>query len=178
MPQLPDPETEDFLPVAPWRRPALIAASLSLLGLGVFVNADRLGLGDDPEFQAVDLVAQEALEQDEEGGTGQRHRGEEGKMGRPTSKKTSKLYAMKGPKEATPQMARNFDPEASARNAGIVGQVQQESGHFLASPYGAAFSVGVDGTGVVGTGTRRRRHWGGHDRTGQRRLDRQGRRGW
>src|SRR5262245_26825258 len=32
-----------------------------------------------------------------------------------------------------PQLARNFDPDTSARQAGILGLIQQESGHFLAS---------------------------------------------
>ncbi len=92
---------------------------------------------------------------DEAGGTGQRHKGEEGKMGKPSSKNKSGLYAMKGPKDAIPQLARNFDPDMMARNAGILGMVQQESGHFLASPYGAAFAVGNDDEDVWGglTGT-------------------------
>ncbi|MBX7078810.1 MAG: AgmX/PglI C-terminal domain-containing protein [Nannocystaceae bacterium] len=92
---------------------------------------------------------------DEAGGTGQRHKGEEGKMGKPTSKNKSGLYAMKGPKDAIPQMARNFDPDMMARNAGILGMVQQEAGHFLASPYGGAFAVGNDDEDVWGglTGT-------------------------
>jgi pSer/pThr/pTyr-binding forkhead associated (FHA) protein len=92
---------------------------------------------------------------DEAGGTGQRHKGEEGKMGKPTSKQKSGLYAMKGPKDAVPQMARNFDPDMMARNAGILGQMAQESGHFLASPYGGAFAVGNDDEDVWGglTGT-------------------------
>lgn len=92
---------------------------------------------------------------DEAGGQGQRHKGEEGKMGKPTSKQKSGLYAMKGPKDAVPQMARNFDPEMMARNAGILGMMAQESGHFLASPYGAAFAVGNDDEDVWGglTGT-------------------------
>ena len=92
---------------------------------------------------------------DEAGGTGQRHKGEEGKMGKPTSKQKSGLYAMKGPKDAVPQMARNFDPDMMARNAGILGMIQQDSGHFLASPYGGAFAVGNDDEDVWGglTGT-------------------------
>jgi len=92
---------------------------------------------------------------DAAGGTGQRHKGEEGKMGKPTSKNKSGLYAMKGPKDAIPQMARNFDPDMMARNAGILGMVQQEAGHFLASPYGGAFAVGNDDEDVWGglTGT-------------------------
>ncbi|MCB9750150.1 MAG: AgmX/PglI C-terminal domain-containing protein [Myxococcales bacterium] len=87
---------------------------------------------------------------DEAGGQGQRHKGEEGKMGKPTSKQKSGLYAMKGPKNAIPQMARNFDPEMAARQAGILGVMQQDSGHFLASPYGAAFAVGNDDADVWG----------------------------
>ncbi len=39
---------------------------------------------------------------DEAGGTGQRHKGEEGKMGKPTSKSKSGLYAMKGPQGRHP----------------------------------------------------------------------------
>lgn len=92
---------------------------------------------------------------DEAGGTGQRHKGEEGKMGKPTSKQKSGLYAMKGPKDATPQMARNFDPDMMARQAGILGMMAAESGHFLASPFGGAFAVGNDDEDVWGglTGT-------------------------
>ena len=62
---------------------------------------------------------------------------------------------MKGPDDAIPQMARNFDPDMIARNAGILGTMQQESGHFLASPYGGAFAVGGDDADVWGglTGT-------------------------
>jgi hypothetical protein len=92
---------------------------------------------------------------EEAGGTGQRHKGEEGKMGKPTSKSKSGLYAMKGPKDAIPQMARNFDPEMAARNAGILGVMSQQSGHFLASPYGGAAAVGNDDSDVWGglTGT-------------------------
>jgi len=56
---------------------------------------------------------------------------------------------------AIPQMARNFDPEMVARNAGILGLVQQDSGHFLASPHGGVFATGDDDEDVWGglTGT-------------------------
>ncbi|MCB9705116.1 MAG: AgmX/PglI C-terminal domain-containing protein [Myxococcales bacterium] len=65
------------------------------------------------------------------------------------------LYAMRGPADAVPQMARNFDPEMAARNAGILGDMEKESGHFLASPNGGAFAVGNDDSDVWGglTGT-------------------------
>ena len=98
---------------------------------------------------------EENVSDDSAGGTGQRHKGEEGKMGKPSSKSKSGLYAMKGPKDAVPQMARNFDPDMAARSAGILGVMQQQGGHFLASPYGGAFAVGNDDDDVWGglTGT-------------------------
>jgi Ca-activated chloride channel family protein len=57
--------------------------------------------------------------------------------------------------DAIPQMARNFDPDMAGRNSGILGLVQQDSGHFLASPYGSSFAVGNDDEDVWGglTGT-------------------------
>jgi len=45
---------------------------------------------------------------EEVAGSGQRHKGEEGRMGKPTSRSKSGLYAMKGPRDAVPQMARGF----------------------------------------------------------------------
>ena len=48
------------------------------------------------------------------------------------------------------QLADNFDPDMQARNAGILGMMQQESGHFLSSPYGGAFAVGNDDEDVWG----------------------------
>ena len=93
---------------------------------------------------------EEELSDDEAGGTGQRHKGEEGKMGKPSSKSKSGLYAMKGPKNAVPQMARNFDPDQMARSAGILGVMQQQGGSFIASPYGEAFAVGNDDADVWG----------------------------
>jgi len=67
---------------------------------------------------------------EEAGGSGQRHKGEEGKMGRPTSRHKSGLYAMKGPKDAV------------AENEAWGGLVGQEVGD----------AYGVGGLGLVGTG--------------------------
>ncbi len=63
-------------------------------------------------------------------------------------------FTRTGPKDALPQMARNFDPEHAGRT-GILGMTQQESGHFLASPMGGAFAIGDDDEDVWGglTGT-------------------------
>jgi Ca-activated chloride channel family protein len=54
------------------------------------------------------------------------------------------------PRDAAPQMARNFDPDAAARNSGILGTLQQEAGHFLATPHGGAFAAGDDDEDVWG----------------------------
>ncbi len=74
---------------------------------------------------------------------------------KPQSASKAGLYAMKGPKDAIPSMARNFDPDTSFRDAGLLGMMAAESGHFLASPYGGAFAVGGDDNDVWGglTGT-------------------------
>ena len=87
-------------------------------------------------------------------GSGQRHKGEEGKMGKPTSKSKSGLYAMKGPRDAVPQMARNFDPGAIASSSGCDGcepagddryarPADNQWARVLAEPL-STFSIDVD----------------------------------
>lgn len=102
-----------------------------------------------------EIIEEPSPENEKAGGTGTRHKGDEGQMGDPKKKAVNKMYAMKGPKTALPQMARNFDPDMQSRNAGILGELQKESGHFLASPYGAPFAVGNDDDDLWGnmTGT-------------------------
>ena len=93
-------------------------------------------------------------------------------MGKPSAKKQRGLYSFKGPKDAVPHLARNFDPDLSAREAGILGEMKRDSGHWLATPYGDAFAqgnededvwggldgdevgeaFGVGGLGLIGTG--------------------------
>jgi hypothetical protein len=85
----------------------------------------------------------EAAEESEVGGVaGERHSGDEGKAGKPTSNKPAGRYAMKG-SAAVPTMARNFDPEMAARNHGILGVMQANPGSFMASP-GGTFAQGSD----------------------------------
>ena len=110
----------------------------------------------DLEKEPEELVeVTERPDEQDMGGEGRRHAGAEGKAGNPSAKSPSGLMAMKGPKSAIPTMARNYDPELAARNTGILGLMQQESGHFLASPFGDAFAVGNDDADVWGglTGT-------------------------
>lgn len=144
------------LPPAPWRRPLLILTGLSLLGTGVALNAERLdSTGAAPaswELERPELyVAADESLQDEAGGQGYRHKGEEGKMGKPSSKQKSGLYAMKGPKDARPQMARRVGLRSQSSSAGVLGQLQPTSGHFLASP----------DRGALGAGNSEEDVWGG-----------------
>jgi len=58
--------------------------------------------------------------------------------------------APQAPRDAIPQMGQNFDPEMASRQAGILGAMAKDSGHFLASPSGGAFAVGNDDADVWG----------------------------
>lgn len=78
------------------------------------------------------------------GAPGARTRGAEGAAGNPRSTATAKRLALKGPTDAAPQLARDFDPERSARKASILGLMQDQSASFLASPFGGAFAQGND----------------------------------
>jgi hypothetical protein len=75
----------------------------------------------------------------------------------------SGLYAMKGPKDAIPKMARNFDPELAARNAGILGVISREDGSYgmacgpsFEAPAGATLTW--EGSGNIAGVTRTRVH--------------------
>jgi TonB family protein len=107
---------------------------------------------DEPDEQP----NEDGKERGEPNDPGKRAPGAEGKMGKPDSKvATPKRFAMKGPKDAVRQMSRNSTPEVDARSQGILGMIQQDSSHFLASPNGGNFSVGNDDEDVWGslTGT-------------------------
>jgi len=154
----------------------------SLIGLGTLLGLAQLALPPAGDFSLddaqssnrfvgyinqPDLEDEEPEEEDEQpledgkvksepGKPGKRGPGTEGKMGKPDSKiSENRRFAMKGPKDAAVMMARNFSPDVDARQQGILGMIQQDSGHFLASPTGGAFAVGQDDSDVWGnlTGT-------------------------
>jgi hypothetical protein len=100
---------------------------------------------DKPDQQLVEPEPDQAANEDSSSGqAGARARGPEGAAGKPTSRNTAGTYAISGPKHATPRMARNFDTDAAARNAGILGVLAAQDRHFLASIDGGAFTVGND----------------------------------
>ncbi len=98
-----------------------------------------------------DVVADDVADEPEGGDPGTRARGHEGKMGNPEKKPSEKnhLYSMKGPRDVVPRFDRSWSPDVSARNAGILGMIAQDSGHFLASPDGT-FAQGNDEADVWG----------------------------
>ncbi len=155
---------------------ASLAAIGTLLGLAQLAMPEQgdLALDDAQSFNRFvgyiqqpneekdeDIVPDDAANVDdkalsEPGDPGHRARGAEGKMGKPDSKVAERhRFAMKGPKDAAVQLLRNFSPDIEARQAGILGMIQQDSGHFLASPDGGAFAMGTDDMDAWGnmTGT-------------------------
>lgn len=109
----------------------------------------------DEQPEQEEVAPTEEPDEEEAGGQGKRHTGDEGATGNPKAPAKSGHYTVKGNKSALAQMARNYDPELTARNTGILGLMAKESGHFLASPYGGQFAVGNDDADVWGnlTGT-------------------------
>lgn len=153
----------------------------SLIGIGTLLGLAQLAMPDQSDFSLEDAqssnrfvgyiqqpdVEEDAEPPDEEplddgkaksdpGDPGKRAPGTEGKMGKPDSKVSApKKFAQRGPKDAVRQMSRTFSPDIEARQAGILGMIQSDSGHFLASPNGGNFSVGNDDDDLWGnmTGT-------------------------
>jgi TonB family protein len=87
---------------------------------------------------------------DKAGGKGQKHKGEEGKMGKKTSKKKTGLYGLKGPKNnPDPHMAKRLAEDA-AKNAGVLGLLKSSSGSHLASIFGRDSALGSDAEDALG----------------------------
>lgn len=86
---------------------------------------------------------------DEAGGKGQRHKGDEGKMGKKTSKKKTGLYGLKGPKDAQPQLAKRLAEDA-AQQAGVLGVLKAAQGSHIASIFGADSALGNDAENALG----------------------------
>ncbi|MDZ4696946.1 MAG: TonB family protein [Deltaproteobacteria bacterium] len=87
---------------------------------------------------------------DEQGGKGKAHKGDEGKMGKKTSKNKQGLYALKGPQDnPDPHLAKKL-AEEEAKNAGILGVLKSNEGSHLASIFGRDTALGSDAENVLG----------------------------
>ncbi len=92
----------------------------------------------EPPAEETPEWAQEEDTSDDEGGTGKRHRDEEGAMGEESTKQTNNRYAIEGPQDnANPQMAREAAREHGS-NVGSIGVLRSMTGSWNGptSPYG------------------------------------------
>ncbi|MBX3245695.1 MAG: AgmX/PglI C-terminal domain-containing protein [Myxococcales bacterium] len=91
-------------------------------------------------------------QQDDAGGKGKRHKGEEGAMGKKEAKKTNNRYAIEGPADnQDPHMAREAARE-QARNAGVLGTLRAMTGAWDSptSPFGRDTALGNDPMSALG----------------------------
>ncbi len=85
---------------------------------------------------------------EEQGGKGKRHKGEEGQMGKRDAKKTDNHYGIKGPKDnPDPHMARSMAKEM-AKSAGILSYLS--AANAPTSPFGRDSALGVDPENALG----------------------------
>lgn len=134
----------------PWSVTALAGALLAACSpdtqLDLAVAEDRLLRAVYSLEQPVDEEAPpEDLENSdaEAAGSGQRHKGEEGRMGKASAKHKSGLYAMKGPRDAAPAYASACDgcePAGADRYARLDANAWTRA---LAEPL-STFSIDVD----------------------------------
>ncbi len=145
-----------------------IVGSLLMLSQLIPADANAYAFEDDEDIQRyvgymtqADMVPEpeeELLEEsdveEEAGGSGQRASGAEGQMGDKTSQAKNRRYAIKG-SAAIPQLGRNQSFADTARTAGILGMMQQDSTSFFASADGGMYTEGQDDADVFGgiTGT-------------------------
>jgi hypothetical protein len=123
------------------------------LSLDAFMNDQRFAkfIIKPPEEKQEDIP--EWLKKkgpDEAGGKGKRHKGEEGKMGKKTSKNKAGLYALKGPKDnPDPHLAKQLALE-SAQKAGVLGILKAQEGSHINSIFGRDSALGNDAENVLG----------------------------
>lgn len=84
------------------------------------------------------------------GGKGQRHQGDEGKMGSKKAKNKEGLYAIKGPKDNQEQYLAKQLAQENAKTSGILGVLRTAEGSHIASIFGRTTAVGSDTENVLG----------------------------
>ena len=160
----------DWTPVAYFGM-TLGAFGAFFLSLAYFVPP--LGLSDESEIdkdrllliqQYLDAAAEREQEEEtedvveesadnKEGGTGTRAKGEEGSMGKETSKATNKRYAVKGPKDnPDPHLARQAALR-EARDFGMIGLINAGASGDPSAPtaiFGRDTSSGMDDVSAQG----------------------------
>jgi hypothetical protein len=95
---------------------------------------------------------QEENKNQDDGGKGKRHKGDEGQMGKNDAKKTKNRYGIEGPQDnQDPHMAREAARE-QARTAGILGVLRASTGAWNSptSPFGRDSALGNDPMSALG----------------------------
>lgn len=95
---------------------------------------------------------EDTAQQDDSGGKGKRHKGEEGAMGKKEAKKSNNRYGIEGPEDNTdPHMARE-EAREMARNAGVLGTLRAMTGAWNSptSPFGRDTALGNDPMSALG----------------------------
>jgi len=134
--------------------------ALPLLGLTGCAD-EGYDLESAPQMDEVPEWLKKDTRDEEQGGKGKRHKGEEGQMGQRDARKTDNHYGTKGPKDnPDPHMARSQAKEA-ARNAGILASLSEQNGQLGQDPEAALGGLlgeqtgeqfGYGGLGLQGTG--------------------------
>jgi len=122
---------------------------------GMSVSSDLLGMGKGfvpfvikaPEPEKISEFLTQKPEKDQ-GDSGKALAGDSGKMGKPDSKRTSGLYAIKGDGKDT-HLGKEA-AKAAAQNKGILGILNSAQGSPFASILGRDVAVGSDQENVLG----------------------------
>ncbi|MBN8614177.1 MAG: AgmX/PglI C-terminal domain-containing protein, partial [Deltaproteobacteria bacterium] len=104
------------------------------------------------EEETPEWLQEQEQNDDQEGGTGKRHKDDEGAMGEESHEKTTNRYGIEGPQDNTdPHMAREQAID-QARTAGAIGVLQQMAGAWNSptSPYGQDTALGADPMSALG----------------------------
>lgn len=89
---------------------------------------------------------------EQQGGTGKRHKDEEGAMGKEDSKKTKNKYGIQGPKDNKDVHMAREQAKEEAKTAGVLGTLRQITGAWNSptSPYGRDTALGADPMSALG----------------------------
>ncbi len=104
------------------------------------------------EEETPEWLQEQEQNDDQEGGTGKRHKDDEGAMGEESHEKTTNRYGIEGPQDnQDPHMAREQAID-QARTAGAIGVLQQMAGAWNSptSPYGQDTALGADPMSALG----------------------------
>lgn len=105
------------------------------------------------EEETPDWLEEQEQQDDTEGGTGKRHKDDEGAMGEETHEKTTSRYGIEGPEDnPDPHMAREQARDDARQAASQMGALLQMAGAWNSptSPYGAESALGADPMSALG----------------------------